>query len=158
MEALGGEFSYTKYWIEGKYYTPVRGFEKYIDTFGAITEDNPVIFAARVRAGFSSGEIPGRNSISSVDPTRSELQDDEFEGSEMFLANLELRIPMEKAFSLAVFYRTGNAWKDDKSFSFSDLQDAWGVGVRVRRLWETFASTLPRERMRRTHFGFGELF
>lgn len=160
MEALGGDFSYTKYWIEGKYYTPVKGFEKYIDTFGAITEDNPVIFAARVRAGFSSGEIPwaeqyflgGANTLRGFD-------DDELEGSEMFLANLELRIPMEKAFALAVFYDTGNAWKDDKSFSFSDLKDAWGVGVRVRTPLGNIRLDIaegPEETQ--THFGFGELF
>jgi outer membrane protein insertion porin family len=125
MEALGGDFSYTKYWIEGKYYTPVKGFEKYIDTFGAITEDNPVIFAARVRAGFSSGEIPwaeqyflgGANTLRGFD-------DDELEGSEMFLANLELRIPMEKAFALAVF-TIGECLKTTIVFIFP-IEGCWG--------------------------------
>lgn len=160
MDALGGEFSYTKYWIEGKYYTPVRGFERYIDTFGAITEDNPVIFAARVRAGFSSGEIPwaeqyflgGSNSLRG-------FKDDEFEGSEMFLANLELRVPMEKTFSLALFYDAGNAWKDETNFDLSDLENSWGIGVRVRTpLGNIRLDIAEGADETRTHFGFGELF
>ena len=59
MEALGGEYSYTKYWLQARYYTPVLGLEDFLNRqFGAIDKDNPVVFAARVRVGFSSGELP----------------------------------------------------------------------------------------------------
>jgi outer membrane protein insertion porin family len=84
----------------------------------------------------------------------------------MFLANLELRIPMEKAFSVVVCDDMGMAWdKDDpnapqgNSFSFSELKDAYGFGVRVRTPMGNLRLDVANgDDETFTHFGFGEMF
>ncbi|MDT8284624.1 MAG: POTRA domain-containing protein, partial [Thermovirgaceae bacterium] len=58
LSSLGGDWDYTKYWLEARYYWPLyRLFEDLLDREIG-TEDNPAIFAVRVRAGYSSGELP----------------------------------------------------------------------------------------------------
>ena len=77
----------------------------------------------------------------------------------MFLANLELRIPVDKTFNFVVFYDTGNAWGSDGSYSLSDLYDSWGFGVRVRTPIGNIRFDIAEgEFESRTHFGFGEMF
>jgi len=158
MEILGGEFNYTKYWLQARYYTPLRGLGDLFDRqLGNV--DDPAIFAARMRIGSSSGTIPtaglyslgGSNTLRGYDGGR-------FEGTDMFLANFEVRVPIEKAFGFVVFYDTGNAWLNE-SMSFSDLYDSWGFGVRVRTPLGNFRiDHASGKDESRTHFGFGEMF
>ncbi|MDI9370991.1 MAG: POTRA domain-containing protein [Synergistota bacterium] len=160
MEALGGEYSYTKYWLQARYYSPVLGLENLLNRqFGAIDKDNPVIFAARMRIGFSSGELPvaGLYSLGGSNTLRG-YDSGEFEGTDMFLGNAEVRIPVQKAFSLVAFYDVGNAWLDE-GIDFSDLHDSWGFGVRVKTpLGNMRLDYAQGETENRTHFGFGEMF
>jgi outer membrane protein insertion porin family len=170
LEALGGDYGYTKYWLQARYYTPFKGLGDLIDTqFGS--EDNPAIFAARMRIGFSSGLMPtsslyslgGSNTIRGYDSGT-------FEGTEMFLGNAELRIPVDKAFGVVVFYDTGNAWTDEEnrpygssaesgSFSLSDLHSSWGFGVRVKTpLGNVRVDYATGDYESQTHFGFGDMF
>jgi len=162
FSALGGDWSYTKYWGEVRWYYP---FGKLLDMFETSlpdTEDNPPIFAVRVRAGSSGGYVPwseqytvgGTNTLRGYD-------EDYFRGDEMFLANLEVRVPVQKSFSLVVFYDTGNAWDTTigESFSFSDLYDGKGVGVRVKTpLGNIRLDFASGEEESKTHFGFNEMF
>lgn len=161
LDFLGGEWSYTKYWLEGRYYAPIN-FGDFLSDIPGVTEENPVILAARVKAGFSSGEIPWseRYFVGGTNTLRG-YEDDEFEGQQMFLANVEFRIPFEKAVSLVIFYDIGKAWDDYKgeSFSFSDLKDSYGFGVRVRTpLGNLRLDVANGENETFTHFGFGEMF
>lgn len=161
LELLGGEWSYTKYWIEGRYYVPVD-FGDFLADLSGVSENNPVIFAARVKTGFSSGEIPWseRYFVGGANTLRG-YEDEEFEGQEMFLANVELRIPFEKAVSLVAFFDIGRAWDEYKgeSFSFGDLKNSYGVGVRlVTPLGNLRLDVAQGENETFTHFGFGEMF
>ncbi len=164
LEALGGEYSYTKYWLQGRWYLPLKGLGDFFDSRLG-DEDNPAIFAARLRVGFSSGEVPTASLYSlGGSSTLRGYDGGEYEGTEMLLANFELRVPIEKAFGLVLFYDAGNAWKspfdtNGGSFSLSDLHDAWGIGVRVKTPLGNFRlDHATGERESRTHFGFGEMF
>ncbi|KRT35648.1 BamA/OMP85 family outer membrane protein [Acetomicrobium hydrogeniformans] len=177
LDFLGSDWDFTKYWLEARYYTPVTRIGEIFD-IDLGTEDTPVIFAARVRAGFSSGEIPFMDHyFLGGDRDLRGYEEDEFYGTEMFLANFELRIPIEQAFGLVFFYDAGNAWGDSdplidqlyrtvgrgerrsSSFDLSDLHDSYGIGVRVRTPLGNLRIDLAEgEYETYTHFGFGELF
>ncbi|HOM30426.1 MAG TPA: BamA/TamA family outer membrane protein, partial [Acetomicrobium flavidum] len=177
LDFLGSEWNFTKYWLEAKYYTPVTKIGEIFD-IDLGTQDTPVIFAARVRTGFSSGEIPFMDQyFLGGDKDLRGYEEDEFYGTEMFLANFEIRIPIEQAFGLVFFYDAGNAWGDSdplidylyrtvghgesrsSSFDLSDLHDSYGIGVRVRTPLGNLRIDLAEgEYETYTHFGFGELF
>jgi len=177
LDFLGSDWNFTKYWLEAKYYTPVTKLGEVFD-IDLGTKDTPVIFAARVRAGFSSGEIPFMDRyFLGGDKDLRGYEEDEFYGTEMFLANFEIRIPIEQAFGLVFFYDVGNAWGDSdplidylyrtvghgaarsSSFDLSDLHDSYGIGVRVRTPLGNLRIDLAEgEYETYTHFGFGELF
>lgn len=163
LETLGGDYSFTKYSLEARYYAPIRGLSRYVDLFEKVDEEeNPIIFAARMRAGFSGGTIPwAEQYFVGGSSTVRGFKDDRYEGDEMFLANVEVRVPFEKSFSFVVFYDTGMAWDKDigESFSFSDLKGAYGVGVRVKTpLGNIRVDVANGDDETETQFGFGELF
>ncbi|HCD71744.1 MAG TPA: outer membrane protein assembly factor, partial [Thermovirga lienii] len=55
----GDKMDYTKYWIETRYYRPLKDFLSGImDNLDIGSEDNPVIFATRLMYGSSSGQVP----------------------------------------------------------------------------------------------------
>ena len=177
LDFLGSDWNFTKYWFEARYYTPVTRIGEVFD-IELGTRDTPVLFAARVRAGFSSGDIPFMDQyFIGGDRDLRGYEEDEFYGTEMLLANFELRIPIEEAFGLVFFYDAGNAWGDSdpfidylyktvghgakrsSSFDLSDLHDSYGIGVRVRTPLGNLRIDLAEgEYETYTHFGFGELF
>lgn len=177
LDFLGSDWDFTKYWLEARYYTPVTRIGEVFD-IELGTRDTPVLFAARVRAGFSSGDIPFMDQyFIGGDRDLRGYEEDEFYGTEMLLANFELRIPIEEAFGLVFFYDAGNAWGDSdpfidylyktvghgakrsSSFDLSDLHDSYGIGVRVRTPLGNLRIDLAEgEYETYTHFGFGELF
>lgn len=158
-EALGGEWDYTKYWAEAVAYVPIKGLEDYIDL--GQTEDRPIILALRVRAGFSDGAIPlsERYSLGGANSLRG-YESGDFKGHEMFLGNVELRIPIDENFSIVAFYDIGNAWSktEGEGFSFDDLEDAPGVGVRVKTPLGNIRVDVAKGDETQFHFGFGEMF
>ncbi len=164
FEVLGGEYDYTKYWVEARYYTPLWFLQ---DLFDAKVgdEDNPIILAARVRSGWSSGTLPVADQYEIGGKTTLRgFDDDKFKGDEMFLANVEIRVPIEKAFSFVLFYDTGMAWNTQttgihSSYSLSDLEGAFGFGVRVRTpIGNLRLDVAEGDEETKTHFGFGEMF
>ncbi len=160
-EVLGGEYDFTKYWFTVRYYMPVFGLGDFIDAQIG-DEDDPPIIAARLRAGFSSGEVPFAEQYEvGGSRTLRGYEDDEFEGDEMLLGNLEFRLPVDKNFGLVFFYDIGNAWDNNlgESFSFSDLYDSYGFGIRVKTpLGNLRVDYGEGEFESKTHFGFGEMF
>ncbi len=160
-EVLGGEYDFTKYWFTVRYYMPVFGLGDIIDAQIG-DEDNPAIIAARLRAGFSSGEVPFAEQYEvGGSRTLRGYEDDEFEGDEMLLGNLEFRVPIDKNFGVVFFYDIGNAWDNNlgESFSFSDLYDSYGFGIRVKTpLGNLRVDYGEGEFESKTHFGFGDMF
>jgi outer membrane protein insertion porin family len=158
-EVIGGEYDFTKYWTTVRYYLPLFALGDIVDTQMG-DEDNPPIFAARVRAGFSSGTVPfaERYEIGGSRTLRG-YEDDAFEGDEMFLGNFEFRLPIDKTVGIVLFYDTGNAWSGEDGFSLSDLYDSYGFGVRVKTpLGNLRVDYGEGDDESKTHFGFGEMF
>ena len=157
LSALGGDWDYTKYWLEARYYWPLYYiFEDILDREIG-TEDNPVILASRAMIGYSTGDMPWTEQffVGGADNLRG-YKDDEFYGDEMVLANVELRIPIKESFSLVGFYDVGMA---ANSSAFSDVKSGYGVGVRVKTPFGNLrVDFADGEYEQRTHFGFGEMF
>jgi len=157
LGSLGGDWDYTKYWFEARYYWQLYDlFKDFLDREIG-TEDNPVIFATRLMIGYSTGDLPwaeqyflgGANSIRGY-------RDDEFYGNEMVLGNFELRIPIQDAFSVVAFYDIGMASDDS---AFSNMKTGYGFGVRVRTpMGHLRLDVGTGEYETRTHFSFGEMF
>lgn len=126
FKALGGDCDYFKYWVEVNNYIPLCSpFKNFTQSSKA-----PVTLALRAAAGWSSGDVPiaERYSLGGAGTMRG-YESGDFKGSEMFLGNAELRVPILKNFTLVGFYDMGNAWEED-SMDLSDLYDNYGVGGR----------------------------
>ena len=144
MDIMGSDWDFTKYWIEGRYYTPLTFLQNIFGTELG-TEDNPAILAARVRAGFSSGTLPWADQyFLGGDRDLRGYEEDQFEGSEMFLANVgseshsggrRLRIFTIRVAQGGVEWdsKTKALRKDTSGFDFSTSTTPWD-GVRVRPL------------------------
>lgn len=162
------DYSYMKYWLETKFYVPVSNFLKgffetnLLDGYG----DKPVIFAARVVAGSSTGDVPYDEMYTvGGDNTLRGYDDDYYRGRNMVLGNFELRIPMQKMFSLVLFYDVGRAWNSGKYrngqevvYGDSDWGTAPGIGVRLNTPIGNLRLDYAHGDESRFHFGFGELF
>ena len=158
------DYNYVKYWLESKFYFPVGNFLRglletdLLNGFG----DKPVTFAARVIVGSSGGDVPYDEMYTvGGDTTLRGYDDDYYRGEKMFLGNFELRIPMEKMFSLVVFYDIGRAWRDSNSNEpsfLSDMGSAPGIGVRLNTPIGNLRLDYADGEEGKFHFGFGELF
>ncbi len=162
VKALGGDYTYLKYWTQMRYYTPLNhlftslGFD---DIQGTWTDENPLLLAARVRVGSATKDenLPAfaRYSLGGMNTLRG-YNSRSFEGSNVILGNFELRVPISDSFSLVGFYDIGNA---DYSMDWSDLHDNYGVGVRVKTPFGNLRVDYAHgEEENRTYFGFGEMF
>ena len=69
------------------------------------------VFAFRTRLGFINGNVPFAEQFfaGGADTVRG-YQDDRFWGKNMFLANLEYRHPIQRAFNAIAFIDYGGAW------------------------------------------------
>ncbi|MBQ7543542.1 MAG: BamA/TamA family outer membrane protein [Synergistaceae bacterium] len=159
VEALGGEYSYLKYWTQARLYASLnKAVEQIADTSGGWTDDNPLLFAARLRIGSSTeDELPSfaRYSLGGMNSLRG-YNSRSFEGSNFYLGNFELRVPVNNYLSLVGFYDIGNA---DKKMDWSNYHDDYGFGVRVKTPFGNLRLDYAKgEDEDRTYFGFGEMF
>jgi len=159
----GVDYNYFKYWIEAKFYmTMEKLFKDFFETSFGQNADRPVIFAARIIAGSSSGDVPYEEMYTiGGDTTLRGYDDDRYHGEEVLLGNFELRVPIDKNFSLVAFYDIGRAWrKEGDSASFgSDMRSSPGFGVRINTpLGHLRLDYVTGDDEGRFHFGFGELF
>jgi outer membrane protein insertion porin family len=161
LETLGGEWSYWKYWLEAKYYTPLNFLTNLFERNFTV-DDIPPIIAARMMIGDADGELPWAADYTlGGDNTLRGYEDKRFRGDQMFLFNAELRMPVHKSASLVLFYDIGRVWdtRQNEKFDFGDMADAYGVGFRVRTpLGNLRLDFAQGEDESRVHFGFGEMF
>lgn len=158
----GTDYSYFKYWLETKFYFTVDKFLKdFLETSLGDNTDRPIIFAARIIIGSSSGDVPYEQMYTvGGDTTLRGYDDDRYHGEDMLLGNFELRIPVDKNFTLVGFYDIGRAWRqgsDSSSFG-RDMGSSPGFGVRVNTPLGNMRLDYATGDEGRFHFGFGELF
>ena len=159
VEALGGEYSYLKYWGQARFYASLNEIlSDIVDTKGTWTDENPFLFAARLRIGSSTeDELPSfaRYSLGGISTLRG-YNSRSFEGTNFYLGNFELRIPVNNYLSLVGFYDVGNA---DKNLDWDNSHDDYGVGLRIKTPFGTLRLDYAKgEDENRTYFGFGEMF
>jgi outer membrane protein insertion porin family len=159
VEALGGEYSYLKYWTQARLYVSLnQAIAGIADTSGTWTDENPLLFAARMRIGSSTeDELPSfaRYSLGGMNTLRG-YNSRSFEGSNFYLGNFELRVPVSSAFSIVGFYDIGNA---DTKMDWSNYHDDYGLGIRVKTPFGNLRVDYAKgEDENRTYFGFGEMF
>ena len=158
----GVDYSFFKYWLEARFYFPVeKFFRDFFETSLGGRSDRPVIFAARIIAGSSSGDVPYEQMYTvGGDTTLRGYDDDRYHGEDMLLGNFELRLPIDKNFTLVGFYDIGRAWRknsDNSSFG-SDMGSSPGFGVRINTPLGNLRLDYATGDEGRFHFGFGELF
>lgn len=153
--------NYFKYWGEFKFYYPIEKlFKDFFETSFGSNVDKPVIFAARLMIGSASGTVPYEEmyTIGGSNTLRG-YEDEKFRGEDMVLGNFELRIPLEKAFSLVAFYDVGRAWRGSENISWgNDFCTAPGFGVRINTPMGNLRLDYASGEDDKFHFGFGELF
>lgn len=163
----GVDYSYVKYWLDGRFYYPIGNFLKDIfeTSFLDGADGKPVLLAARVIAGSSSGDVP-YDELYEVggDTTLRGYDDDYYHGRNMVLGNVELRIPIQKMFGLVFFYDIGKAWDSgglfgrDKKYGADEWGDSPGVGIRLNTPLGNLRLDYANGEEDRFVFGFGELF
>ena len=159
VKVLGGEYDYLKYWTQARLYVPLNGaLEGFADIGGTWSDENPLLLAARMRVGSSTvDELPAfaRYSLGGMNTLRG-YNSRSFEGSNFYLGNVELRVPVASAVTLVGFYDIGNA---DATMDWSNYHDDYGLGVRVKTPFGNLRIDYAKgEEENRTYFGFGEMF
>ena len=159
VQVLGGEYDYLKYWTQARLYVSLnRVIEGLADVGGMWSSENPLLFAARLRIGSSTEkELPAfaRYSLGGMNTLRG-YNSRSFEGSNFYLGNFELRVPIASAVSVVGFYDIGNA---DAEMDFKNYHDDYGVGLRVKTPFGNLRVDYAKgEDEHRTYFGFGEMF
>lgn len=155
------DYNYMKYWLETRVYFPVdKLLKNFFETTFNTNTDKPVMFAARFMIGSSANDVPYEELYTiGGDTTLRGYDDDRYHGEKMMLGNLELRIPMQKVFSLVAFYDFGRAWRETEDVSFgSDMGSAPGIGIRLNTPLGNLRLDYASGEEGKFHFGFGELF
>ena len=144
-----GDFSYTKFDADWRYYYP----------FGKN------VLAWDTEIGYAIGKMPlsRRFRLGGINNLRG-YEDDQFRGNSMLRSSLEYRIPFAKIISGVLFTDVGYAWdkRDEHAFDLSKLKVGYGLGLRIKtpmgpvRLDYGFGD--KNNRKGRFYFSFGTSF
>ncbi len=97
VKFLGGEYDYLKYWMQARLYVSLNKVaEGLADIGGTWREEDPLLLAVRLRIGSASQkELPAfaRYSLGGMNSLRG-YNSRSFEGSNFYLGNFELRVPI----------------------------------------------------------------
>lgn len=116
---LGGDFDFTKFTGDWRYYYRAGG-------------EN--VWALNLGAGWADGDMPlsQRFSMGSNDGLRG-YEDDQFRGNSMLKATLEYRFPIIKKVQGVLFTDNGYAWdkRFEDDFDLGLIKNSVGVGMRI---------------------------
>jgi outer membrane protein insertion porin family len=161
LEALGGQWSYWKYWLDARFYAELGALTEMFERNFTV-DDIPPILAVRMMIGDANGYLPWAVDYTlGGDNTLRGYEDKRFRGDQMFLLNSELRLPVHRTVSLVLFYDIGKVWDSNRgeNFDFGDMAQGYGMGVRVRTpLGNLRLDFAQGDEESRIHFGFGEMF
>ena len=116
---LGGDFDFTKFTADWRYYFRAGG-------------EN--VWALNLGAGYADGDMPlsQRFAMGGSDTLRG-YEDDQFRGNSMVKATLEYRFPIVKKVQGVLFTDNGYAWdkRHEDEFDFGLIKNSYGVGLRI---------------------------
>lgn len=141
---MGGDFDFNKYILEGRTYYPI-GMNK--------------VMAFRGVVGYATGTMPisQRFSLGGDNYLRG-YKDDRFYGYKMISGTAEYRFPITKNFQGVLFGDAGYAWKKGDSINFGDLENGYGVGIRINSPLGPIRLDYAYGDKWRIHFSFGGQF
>lgn len=116
---LGGDFDFTKFTADWRYYFRAGGES---------------VWALNLGAGYAEGDMPlsQRFTMGGSDTLRG-YEDDQFRGNSMLKATLEYRFPIVKKVQGVLFTDNGYAWdkRHEDAFDMGLLKNSYGVGLRI---------------------------
>ena len=116
---MGGDFDFTKFTADYRYYYRAGG---------------ECVWALYLGAGYADGDMPlsQRFSMGGSDTLRG-YEDDQFRGNSMVKATLEYRFPIVKKVQGVLFTDNGYAWDNrfEDEFDFGLIKNSFGVGLRI---------------------------
>ncbi len=116
---MGGDFDFTKFTADYRYYYRAGG---------------EAVWALSLGAGYADGGMPlsQRFSMGGSDTLRG-YEDDQFRGNSMLKATLEYRFPIVKKVQGVLFTDNGYAWDNrfEDEFDFGLIKNSFGVGLRI---------------------------
>ena len=116
---MGGDFDFTKFTADYRYYYRAGG---------------EAVWALNLGAGYADGDMPlsQRFSMGGSDTLRG-YEDDQFRGNSMVKATLEYRFPIVKKVQGVLFTDNGYAWDNrfEDEFDFGLIKNSFGVGLRI---------------------------
>lgn len=116
---LGGDFDFTKFTADWRYYYRAGG-------------EN--VWALNLGAGWADGDMPlsQRFSMGGSDTLRG-YEDDQFRGNSMLKATLEYRFPIIKKVQGVLFTDNGYAWdkRFEDDFDLGLIKNSFGAGLRI---------------------------
>jgi outer membrane protein assembly complex protein YaeT len=173
---LGSDRPYWKYYGQYFHYFPLS-----VPKPGAFTNEvlrTRLVFATAVRIGFArgiGGDVPtserfyagGSTTLrgfeqNAVGPVTNDVPAG---GNAVLVLNNELRFPVLRSVDGVLFLDVGNVYATISDFSFADVRESGGAGVRLRTRWVLLRSDYgfvldPRsgERRSRFYFSIGQAF
>lgn len=116
---LGGDFDFTKFTADYRYYYRAGGES---------------VWTLNLGAGYADGDMPlsQRFSMGGSDTLRG-YEDDQFRGNSMLKATLEYRFPIIKKVQGVLFTDNGYAWdkRHEDEFDLGLIKNSFGVGLRI---------------------------
>lgn len=116
---LGGDFDFTKWTADWRYYYRAGGES---------------VWALNLGAGYASGSMPlsQRFTMGGSDTLRG-YEDDQFRGNSMLKATLEYRFPIVKKVQGVLFTDNGYAWdkRHEDHFDLGLIKNSYGAGLRI---------------------------